>query len=152
GGCLLQLEGRAGTADPHLHGRGRTGGSREHPGQYGLGCDGRNGPPVRSGTQRNRKRSIRQMTIRKLLALVLCAGMMLGAGCARVILDPRGGMETVSVPTLPYMNELQLEYVRRPEDGPMRVRKDAWSFLWGAVPLNHPNIALLREEMLPPGT
>lgn len=88
----------------------------------------------------------------RVILMLAVVGSLLATGCARVVLDPNGGMETVSVPTLPYLDELELEYARQPEDGPLRVRRDAWFFLWGAVPLNHPNLALLREETLPPGT
>lgn len=88
----------------------------------------------------------------KVVWLLLAA--LLFAGCAPVVLDASQGAERVSIPTMALPAErppYRVEYTRKPEEGPFSRKSGGGWLLWGIVPLNHPNPALLREEM-PKGT
>lgn len=84
-------------------------------------------------------------------AIVLIAAALAGsAGCARITLDSNGGTEAVSLPVMPEAERLRVTYLRKPEEGPLAYRKNAWWLFWGALPLNHPNPARWRQDQLKP--
>ncbi len=84
---------------------------------------------------------------RALLGIALLAG---ASGCARISLDSQGGAETVTLPVLPHAESVKISYVRQPGEGPLSYRKNAWWLFWGALPLNHPNVARWRQDQLKP--
>jgi len=88
--------------------------------------------------------------MRTAFATMLVAALVSTTGCARVYLDSRGGAETVSLPTAEVEETLSVRYVRKPEEGPLTYRKNAWWLFWGALPLNHPSVARWREDTLQP--
>lgn len=87
---------------------------------------------------------------RALTASILAAALITSSGCARIYLESRGGAETVTLPTADVAQHLDVQYVRKPEEGPLTYRKNAWWLFWGALPLNHPSVARWREDALQP--
>jgi hypothetical protein len=85
----------------------------------------------------------------KLVALL--APILLLCSCTRLTLDPGAGAETIFLRTLDHSEHFDVRYERTPEEGPLRLRKNAWTYLY-FVPVNHPDMGLWLEQTLPPGT
>lgn len=70
--------------------------------------------------------------------------------CTGVTFDPGAGGETVMVQTMNHPNDLDVEYLRKPAEGPLTWKGRAWTLLW-FVPLDRPDLGLWLRETLPPG-
>lgn len=88
----------------------------------------------------------------RLLALgcLIAAAGCLVAGCSRMRLDSNAGNEAVVLRSIDHP-KMRVEYLRTPEEGPLRWKKNAWWLFWGGVPLNHPDPSRWRAENLPTG-
>ncbi|CAN5210227.1 hypothetical protein BH09SUM1_BH09SUM1_07920 [soil metagenome] len=81
-----------------------------------------------------------------LIALGLAASL---CGCAPVHIDPNAGAETVYLHTIDHADQFDIEYLRKPEQGPLRFEHNAWTLFW-FVPLNHPDLGVWLMNNLPP--
>ncbi len=79
--------------------------------------------------------------------LVLCLST---TSCTRLHFDPGAGAETVYAPSLRHSEDFQVTYLRKPDEGPLRLEKNAWTLFW-FVPLNHPDLGMWLERTLPEG-
>ena len=78
-----------------------------------------------------------------LLASIFC-------GCAPVHIDPNAGAETIYLRTIDHAQDFEVEYLRKPEQGPLVHEGNAWTLLW-FVPLNHPDLGVWLMQNLPKG-
>jgi hypothetical protein len=83
-----------------------------------------------------------------ILALALLASSI--TSCSRYHLDPNGGAETIYLRTIDHDDHFELTYLRKPEEGPLVLEKDAWTYLW-FLPTNHPDLGLWLQDTIPTG-
>jgi len=70
--------------------------------------------------------------------------------CTRHHFDPNAGAETIHLRTLEHGEHFEVEYLRTPEEGPLVLEENAWTYLW-FLPSHHPDLGLWLEQSLPPG-
>jgi len=87
---------------------------------------------------------------RAIASTALLAFTILSCSCARLYVDPSAGDETLLVRTIERPDDFTVEYLRAPQEGPLRHEANAWTLFW-FVPLNQPDLGLWLQDSLPEG-
>lgn len=86
-----------------------------------------------------------------ILTLLVLALVPLLGSCASIKFDPGEGAEVVILQTLQHSDRIDLVYQRTPEQGPVVIRQNTWTYFY-SIPVNRMELADWIYLNLPEGT